>query len=163
MPQLPRSFRGKPGPEGVAPDDCKHEIEQNESEISLFQITAFSNTTLFQCVLFFKCTDPILPTIYPVILFQFFSTVCVTANYWKTNCSRNVLYSSLFPVFVFVLYRSTQRAFAVDHDHDFLCLHRPHSHLDAEHETKQVLFWDRIISILLFIYSFIFVLSKLAR
>lgn len=140
MPQLPRSFRGKSGPEGVAPDDCKHEIEQNESEISLFQLTAFSNTTLFQCVLFFKCTDPILPTIYPVVLF--FST-CVTLNYcqkWKTNCSRNILYSSFFPVYVFMLYRSTQRAFTVDHDHGFLCLHRPHPHLDAKHETKQVLF-----------------------
>lgn len=139
------SFRGKSGPEGVAPDDGKHEIEQNESEISLFPAhSIFKFYTVPMCyLLFFKCSDPILPTIYPVILFHFFSTICVAPNFchkWKTNCSRNALYSSSFPVFVFVLYRSTQRASAVDHDHYFLCPHRPHPHLDAKFETKQVLF-----------------------
>lgn len=66
---------------------------------------------------------------------------------------------------MFAIYRYNQRAFAVDHDHGILCLHRPNPHLDTKCETKQVclslsiflILIECVLLIFLFIFIFIFV------
>ncbi len=122
--------------------------------LACFQLTALSKTTLFQLVYLLKFFIVIFSHFWMqwpnftycfLLLFQI-SVSTVSANVvWFVICRKrivvNVLYLSLFPDFVFAIYRYIQRAFAVDHYHNILHLHRPHPHLDSKCETKQVRLW----------------------